>query len=277
MAASKRRHPARYAAEILAAAWSGRAWRWTPRSIDCPLADWLLTTAATTSSTSCGRGKADGIGKRDGFDAGVGEQIAGGDDLIDAPRVAIGIAECHRDVSNDIEAGLVGEGTDGLERVDGFFGGLVLIAFEEARGDGIGKAERVDATAIDGALRALDVDDDTDDFELVSCGGRRHERGQVGEGEDLFGVGHLRDGFGGDEGDGVDVAEAGGDQGAEVFGFHLGGDGEGQALPCVAGALDDFDGRRCRNGVIGHSRVSKGGRRAIAPLAVGIYLQWPLA
>ena len=40
------------------------------------------------------------------------------------------------------------------------------------------------------------------------------ERGQIGEGEGLLGVGHLRDGFGGDEGDGVDVAEAGGDEGS---------------------------------------------------------------
>ncbi len=38
------------------------------------------------------------------------------------------------------------------------------------------------------------------------------------------------------------MAEAGGDEGAEVVGLHLGGDGEGEALPGVARALDDFDG-----------------------------------
>ena len=38
------------------------------------------------------------------------------------------------------------------------------------------------------------------------------------------------------------MAEAGGDQGAEVFGLDLAGNGDGQALPGVAGALDDFDG-----------------------------------
>ena len=67
------------------------------------------------------------------------------------------------------------------------------------------------------------------------------ERRQIGEGEHLLGVGHLRDGFCGDEGNGVDVAEAGGDEGAEVVSLDLAGDGEGEALPGVARALDDFD------------------------------------
>ena len=39
--------------------------------------------------------QADGVGERNALDAGVGEQVAGGDDLIDAPGVAVGIAEGH--------------------------------------------------------------------------------------------------------------------------------------------------------------------------------------
>ena len=66
----------------------------------------------------------------------------------------------------------------------------MLVALEEAGRDGVGKADGIDAAAVDGALRSLDVDDDADDFELV--GG---QRGQVGEGEHLLGVGHLRDGL----------------------------------------------------------------------------------
>ena len=37
------------------------------------------------------------------------------------------------------------------------------------------------------------------------------------------------------------MAEAGGDEGAEIVGFDLGGDEYGQALPGVARTLDDFD------------------------------------
>ncbi len=37
------------------------------------------------------------------------------------------------------------------------------------------------------------------------------------------------------------MPEAGGDEGAEVFGLHFAGDGERQTLPGVAWALDDFD------------------------------------
>ena len=112
--------------------------------------------------------EADGVGERDGLDAGVGEQIAGGDDFIDAPGVAVGVAEGHRDVGDDVEARFVGERADGFEGIDGFFGGLVLVALEEAGGDGVGKSERVDAAAVDGALGAFDVDDDADDFEFVA-------------------------------------------------------------------------------------------------------------
>ncbi len=140
------------------------------------------TTAATTSSTSCGCGEANGVGERDGLDAGVGEQVAGGDDFIDAPWVAIGVAEGHGDVGDDVEACFIRERSDGFEGVDGFFRGLVLVALEEAGRDGVGEAEGVDAAAVDGALHALDVDDDADDFECVRIG-RRGERGQVGEGE----------------------------------------------------------------------------------------------
>src|ERR1700751_696566 len=88
-----------------------------------------------------GSGETDGVGERDGFDAGGGKQIAAGDDLIDAPGIAVGVAERPRDISDDSEAGLVGKGAEGLKRIDGFLRALMLIALEEARGDGVGKAE----------------------------------------------------------------------------------------------------------------------------------------
>src|SRR6202012_2088366 len=90
----------------------------------------------------------DGLCEGDGLDAGVGEQVAGGDDLIDAPGIAIGVAEGHGDVGDDVEAGFIGERSDGFEGVDGFFRRLVLVAFEEAGRDGVGEAEGVDATAV---------------------------------------------------------------------------------------------------------------------------------
>ena len=76
----------------------------------------------------------------------------------------------------------------------------MLITLKKAGRDGIGKAERVDGVAVDGALDAFDVDDDADDLKVVWWS----ERGEVGEREHLLGVGHLRDGFFGDEGDGVE-------------------------------------------------------------------------
>ena len=181
-------------------------------------------------------GEAHGVGERDAGNTGVGEQVAGGDDFVDAPRVAVGVAECHGDVSNDVEAGLVGERAYGFEGIDGFFRCLALIALKEAGRDGVREAKRVDAAAVDGAFHALGVDDDADDFKLVVREGR-----QVGERERLLGVGHLRNSFRGDEGDSVDLPEAGGDEGAKVFGLDFAGDGERQTLPGVAWALDDFD------------------------------------
>ena len=67
---------------------------------------------------------------------------------------------------------------------------LQMVALEEAGRNGVRKADGIDAAAVDGALRSLDVDDDADDFKLVGC-----QRRQIGEGEDLLGVGHLRDGL----------------------------------------------------------------------------------
>jgi len=49
--------------------------------------------------------------------------------------------------------------------------------------------------------------------------------------------------MGRDEGNGVDMAEAGSNQGAQVIRLNLGRDGFGQTLPGIPGTLDDLDGR----------------------------------
>lgn len=179
------------------------------------------------------RGETDGVGEGNLRDAGVREEVAGGNNLVEAPRVIVGIAEGHRDVDDEGEAGLEGGLPDGVESLDGFLGSLVLIAAQKLRGDGVGKSEGGDSVGFNSTDRAFLIDDDADDLNVS---------GWIEEGEGLFGIGHLRNDFGGDERDGVNVGEAGSDQGAKVIRFNLGRDGPGESLPCIAGTLDEFDG-----------------------------------
>ena len=101
MAASKRRQPASYAARICAAASLGRACRCTPNSI--------VAGCAASSRRNCLR---DLFGRRQGpqypqaksacTPASTSRSQAS-DDLVDAPRVAIGIPEGHRDIGDHIQ------------------------------------------------------------------------------------------------------------------------------------------------------------------------------
>jgi len=119
-------------------------------------------------------GEADRIRQRNLRDAGVREQIAGRDDLVDAPRISIRIAKSHRDVGNDSETGLKSRLTDSLQRLQRFFGGLVLIATEKLRRDGIRKPSV--ATASVSTARAAPFELTTMPMISTSSGGSRKAR-----------------------------------------------------------------------------------------------------
>jgi len=167
------------------------------------------------------------------IDATFDDETASIRDKVNAPGIAVGISERHRDIGHDIEFGGASDFGDRLQDVHGLFRSLILITAQEFRGDGIGEAERLHSAGGDGALCAFFIDDDGDQFDVA---------GGFEESEHFFGVGHLRDCGGRDEADGIDVGEAGGDEFAQVVRLLLRGDLCGKALPGIARTFNDFDG-----------------------------------
>ena len=87
------------------------------------------------------RRQAHRIGERDLRHARVGEQVAGGDDLVSAPWIALGITESHGNVRDQAETRLKRGLTHRFERIERVFGRLVLVAPQEFRRDGVGEAQ----------------------------------------------------------------------------------------------------------------------------------------
>ena len=84
----------------------------------------------------------------------------------------------------------------------------------------------------DGALSTFFVHYDRDDFDVVR---------QVDLFKDLFAIGHLRNGLGGNEANRIDVFEPRVNQGAQVTGFKFGGNLPAEALPRVAWTFNQCD------------------------------------
>ncbi len=127
------------------------------------------------------------------------------------------------------KAGVVAFLLDLLQFVDSFFQGLVLIVAQEGGRDGIWKPQCAHGSGVNRTLRALFVDHDPNDLDII--------RG-IELLEHFLRIGHLRDRFRGDERYRIDVLETRADQGFQVVGLQVGGDGQFQALPSVAGTFD---------------------------------------
>src|SRR5262249_42732169 len=122
---------------------------------------------------------------------------------------------------------------DSFELIDSFFEGLALVVAQKSGGDRVRKAKRTDRFRLDGALRALGVHDDGDDFDLLW---------RIEFFEDVFGVSHLRDRVRGNQRDGVNVPEASADECFQVIHFDVRWDLAFEALPSIAWAFDELDG-----------------------------------
>src|ERR1700722_12950974 len=178
------------------------------------------------------RGKADGVRERDLQHTGVDQQIDGAHHFIDVPGFAVGVAEGHGDVGDQVEACLVGELANLLQLVDCLFGRLALVALQERRRDGVRKAERLHGGGFYRPFSPARVHHNANDFDIL----RRIE-----EFEYELGVSHLWHGLFADEADSINVLKARGDQIAQVLCLHLGVNDFGQPLPGIARALNDFD------------------------------------
>src|ERR1019366_3424976 len=204
-----------------------------------------------------GRRYAYGIGEGDHANLLQLEQADNFDDLIYAPVSAVGVAEGHRDVDDRFEPGIVGLLLDLFQFLDSVFQSLPLIVLQKSWRDRVREAQRAYRLGRDRSLRAFFVDHDADDFHIV---------GRIEFFQNHFGVGHLWDSVGRDKADGVDVLEAGRDQGLEIVGLQFSRDLSLEALPGIAGALDQLYGfahAASRNLVIGRS-----GHRAIGVLQI---------
>src|ERR1039458_1603224 len=204
-----------------------------------------------------GRRYAYGIGKGDRANLLQLEQANGFDDLIYAPVIAVGIAEGHRDVDDSVEPRFIGLLLDLFQFLDSVFQSLPLIVLQKCGRDRIRKTQGAHRLGRDRPLSALFIDHDTDDFHVV---------GRIEFLQNLFGVGHLWDSVGRNEADGVNVLEAGRDQGLEIVGLQISRDLAFESLPRIAGALDQLYGfahAASRNLVIGRS-----GHRAIGVLQI---------
>jgi len=87
--------------------------------------------------------------------------------LVDAPRITVGVAECHGDVGYDTSASLFGKGLDDLQRVESLFQGLALIPPEKFGRNGVGKSQGSNGGNVNSPLRALFVDHDADDLDAL--------------------------------------------------------------------------------------------------------------
>ena len=136
------------------------------------------------------------------------EQADGFDDFVDRPRIAVGVAEGHRDVDDRLRVRLSSAFFSIFSSSSMASSSVWCWLFcKKGRRNRIREAERAHGLGGDGALRAFFVDHDADDLDVI---------GRIEFFENVFGVGHLRDGVGRDERDGVDVLEAGADQGLQI-------------------------------------------------------------
>src|SRR5262249_27586056 len=176
---------------------------------------------------------ATGVSKRNHLDGHGLEKIDGVHHFLCTPLIAVGIAESHGDVNDNVESGVVSLALDSFELIDSFFEGLPLVVAQKSGGDRVRKAKRTDSCCLDGALSAPGVHDDADDFDVVW---------RIKFFEDVFGVGHLRDRVRGYERDSVNVLEASADECFQVIHFDVRGDLAFEALPSIARAFDELDG-----------------------------------
>ena len=178
-------------------------------------------------------GHADRVGQRDRPDAEIGNAPYRLHHFAFAPRIAIRISECHRDVNDRVENGVVGTLLDRLQYFAILLERLVLVLAQKCRGDRVRIAEGRDALGGNGALCAFLINDDSDDLDVI----RRVELLQH-----FLAVRHLRDSLRRNEAHGINVLEPRVDQRAQVLDFYFDRDLSLETLPSVPGALDKLDG-----------------------------------
>ena len=160
-----------------------------------------------------GRSQPHRVRQRDLLHARFGKQIAGANHLVDAPRIAIGIPEGHREIGNHFQSRSICQRSYRMECIQRLIRSLLLIAQEKLGRDRIRKAQRLYRTRIDGPLSALLIHHDADHLYAA----RRH---QVLE--HLLRICHLRNRGGRDETDRIDLREPRGYQHAQIVRLHLG-------------------------------------------------------
>src|ERR1019366_3777016 len=110
---------------------------------------------------------ADGVGEGEDANLFRLEQAHGCYYFVDAPVVAVGIAEGHRNVDDGFEPGFVGFLLDLFQFLDGVFQSLPLIVLQKCWRDRVREPEGADGLGRDRSLRAFFVDHDADDFYVV--------------------------------------------------------------------------------------------------------------
>ena len=86
---------------------------------------------------------------------------------------------------------------------------------------------------VDRSLRTFFVDNDADDLHVV---------GRIDLFQHFIGIGHLRDGIGRDERDGVDVLESGLDESPQIGNFDVSRNPPFEPLPGIPRTLDQLEG-----------------------------------
>src|SRR5205823_13806161 len=148
------------------------------------------------------------------------------------PPIAIGVAERHRNVSNDSDAGLIRAIPDPLYHRSIFLERLILISAQKGLRNGTRIAECAHRSGRERTLRPFFINNNPDDLHSVQGPELR---------EHLFAIRHLWHNFRRDEAHGVDMTKARIDQPAKIFYLPRCRDLLLEPLPRIARTLDYFN------------------------------------
>src|SRR5262249_47474721 len=145
-------------------------------------------------------------------------------DFLRIPQIPVRIAERHGDINDDVQSRFISLLLDLFHLIKCLFRRLMLIALQKSGGYRVRETKGLDGLSGDSAIRTFFIDHDADDLDVV---------GWIKLLEDLFRVGHLRDGFWRNKRDCVDVLESRSNERTKVLDFDRGGYLRLQALPGV--------------------------------------------